>query len=279
MYDKADFEEINNLLSKLDWSVVSDAPDVDEAGSSWKKLFLSVVERKIPTRSISNSRRNNLPWIDCKLREVIKQKHIAWKAYKCLPSPDHRAFCIRRNKATSALRSAEKRFLQSLHRESSLPNNCDSVKRFWTYVKRITGKVKGSPVPDLEVQRGNTQTTVTSDAEKANALNKHFAKQTHLENCPKTFPDLPHPSQFSPDSFSTTPSEVYDTMTSLKSGKAPGLDELPPKLLSLCARGIATSLCALYNRSFSEGRVPSPWKEALFIPVLQSGATTNPSKY
>ena len=223
---------------------------------------------------------SKLPWMDSKLKDLIKQKHRAWNAYKRLPSSDlRRAFCALRNKVTSALRSAEKQFLLSLHRESRLPNRCDSVKRFWSYVKRITGKVKGSSVPDLEVQRGNNRTTVTSDADKADVLNQYFAHQTVLQDCPKSFPDLPPPSELSPESFNTTPSEVYDTLSKLKPGKAPGLDGLPPKMLSLCASGIASSLCLLFNRSFQEGTVPQAWKEAVVVPVHKGGCKNSPSNY
>ena len=86
-------------------------------------------------------------------------------------------------------------------------------------------------------------------------------------------------SPLSPDSFSTTPAEVYDVISGLTPGKAPGLDELPPKLLSLCARGISVSLCTLFNRSFCDGRVPSAWKEALIVPVHKSGSKSSPSNY
>ena len=160
-----------------------------------------------------------------------------------------------------------------------LANRCNSVKGFWSYVKQITGKIKASAVPDLEVPQDNGSVTVTSDAEKASALNQHFAKQSRLENCPVSFPDLPSPSELSPDSFLTTPAEVFDVLSDLKPGKAPGLDELPPKLLSLCARGISGSLCTLFNRSFSEGCVPSAWKEALVVPVYKAGPRSCPSNY
>ena len=224
--------------------------------------------------------RPKLPWLDGKLRDLIKQKHSAWKACKRFPSPSNNtAFRTIRNQVTSALRSAEKRYLQSLHRDMRLANRCNSAKGFWSYVKQITGKIKASAVPDLEVPQDNGSVTVTSDAEKASALNQHFAKQSRLENCPVSFPDLPSPSELSPDSFLTTPAEVFDVLSDLKPGKAPGLDELPPKLLSLCARGISGSLCTLFNRSFSEGCVPSAWKEALVVPVYKAGPRSCPSNY
>ena len=277
MYDRADFEKINNTLSKLDWSRVSTAPDVDQAWLAWKDLFMSVVNKEVPSKMVRKPR-PKLPWLDVKLRELINQKHAAWSACKRFSSSATHlnAFRSLQNQVTFALRSAEKRCFQSLHRDMRLVNSCGYVKRFWSYLKRVTGKIKGSAIPDLEVIQDGTSVIVSSDAEKAGVLNEHFARQTRLQNCPQTFPDLPAPSQLSPDSFSTTPAEVYDVISGLKPGKAPGLDELPPKLLSLCARGISVSLCTLFNRSFCDGRVPSAWKEALIVPLHKSGSKSSP---
>ena len=138
-------------LDSLDWSEVSNAPDIDQAWTAWKVLFPSVINKNAPSKTIYHHW-SKLPWMDSKLKDLIKQKHRAWNTYKSFPLSDlRRAFCALRNKVTSALCSAEKQFLLSLHRGSRLPNRCDSVKRFWSYVKRITREVKGSSVPDLEV--------------------------------------------------------------------------------------------------------------------------------
>ena len=96
------------------------------------------------------------------------------------------------------------------------------------------------------------------------------------------FPDLStsYPDSVVADSIHTSPTEVYDCLTHLKPGKAPGLDDLPPCLLRLCAPGIASSLCDLFNRSFNEGSVPSEWKVALVVPVFKSGSTkSSPGNY
>ena len=79
--------------------------------------------------------------------------------------------------------------------------------------------------------------------------------------------------------FSTTPTEVYDTLTHLKPGKTPGLDEIPPQLLRHCARGISNSLCALFNRSLEDCCVPSQWKEAFIVPIHKGGSKSDPSNY
>ena len=168
-----------------------------------------------------NRPRVPLPWIDGKLKELIKQKHSAWNAYKRLLSSESHgsAFRILRNKVTSSLRSAEKQYVLSLHRDMRLLNRSQSVKRFWTYVKHVTGKIKLSTIPDLEVDQDGTQVCVTSDANKASALNRHFARQTCLTNCPESCPDFAPPFQASPDSFSTTPADVFDVLSGLKWGR------------------------------------------------------------
>ena len=81
------------------------------------------------------------------------------------------------------------------------------------------------------------------------------------------------------DSLHTTPREVYDVLSSLKEGKAPGLDGLPPRLLRCCARGISSSLSTLFNRSFSEGHFPSAWKETLVLPMFKKGSRADPGNY
>ena len=135
-------------------------------------------------------------------------------------------------------------------------------------------------MPDLVItQPDGSSTTVSSDFDKAEALNSFFAQETHLQDSPLSFPDFQAPLQLSPESFSTTPAEVFDTLQGLKPGKAPGPDDIPARLLQLCARGISVSLATLFDRSFAEGSVPLAWKEALVVPVYKGDSKSSPSNY
>ena len=51
-YEKADFPAIITSLNNLDWSAVSTAPNVDSAWSSWRSLFLFVVEKAVPSKTV-----------------------------------------------------------------------------------------------------------------------------------------------------------------------------------------------------------------------------------
>ena len=123
LYNNADFENINKMLSSTDWSSVSTASDINQAWAAWKSIFMSVIDKEVPSHLANPSSRVAHPWIDAKLKALIKQKRSAWQAFKRYPSPAHQsAFRVIRNKVTSALRSAEKQYLLSLHRDIRVVN-------------------------------------------------------------------------------------------------------------------------------------------------------------
>ena len=76
-----------------------------------------MVEKHVPSKVIGRVRARP-PWFDTKLAALIRQKHLAWRAYKRHGSPDLLAsFRLIRNKVTASLRLAEHRHLQTLHRD------------------------------------------------------------------------------------------------------------------------------------------------------------------
>ena len=277
-----DFEEVNRQLLRLNWSPVLVAPTIDEAWDSWKRLFFSVIHEKVPSKVIAHIRPKS-SWVTRDITALIKEEHKYWRQFKRSGSPEQlAAFRQIRNKVTSKLRTAERKHLESLHRDIRLRSSPSSVKSFWSYIKRVTGKVKSSLVPDLQTSgpSGNI-ISVSDDRDKADVLNTFFAEQTRLHDTPSTFPDLSslYDDASVADTLSTTPAEVFDVLTHLKPGKAPGLDEIPPQLLRLCAPGIASSLSQLFNPSFNDCSVPSAWKEALVVPVHKGGTRSDPSNY
>ena len=55
-YDQVDSDKVNHALSQLDWSPVVAAPSVDNAWSTWKSMFLAVVNKHIPSKVIGRAR-------------------------------------------------------------------------------------------------------------------------------------------------------------------------------------------------------------------------------
>ena len=154
--------------------------------------------------------------------------------------------------------------------------------RFWSFVNHTFKKSKSTTIPDLITSNpeGFTKSAV-ADLEKANVLNQFFAGQTILAGSDKPVPDVSVSSL--DDDFltfiETTSAQVYDALIALKLNKACGPDGIPPRLLALCAKGLSSSLCALFNRSLREGKLPMEWKTATAVPVFKRGDRSKTTNY
>ena len=119
-------------------------------------------------------------------------------------------------------------------------------------MKTILGQVNRIIIPDLNIP--DLASFAHTPTDKANALNTFFCQQTVLPGADSTQPDSSALTMNSKSftSLQTTPAEVYDRLTHLKEGKAPGLDSFPPPPMPMCMRHLTEPIC-LFNRSFSKG--------------------------
>jgi len=85
-----------------------------------------------------------------------------------------------------------------------------------------------------------------------------------------------HPNKLSMFCDPTTSVEIYNSIMNLKNNKAPGPDNIGPKLIKFVAGEICNPLQYIYNLSFEQGIIPDKLK---VIPVFNSGDPTLPSNY
>ena len=77
----------------------------------------------------------------------------------------------------------------------------------------------------------------------------------------------------------TSPSEVYNALAGLKTGKSSGLDNIPSFLLKTAAVVIAPTLSYFINLLLELGLFPDSMKEAKIIPVFKTGDKLLMSNY
>ena len=65
-----------------------------------------------------------------------------------------------------------------------------------------------------------------------------------------------------------TQTMVARKIRDMKNNKSPGVDGIPPKLLSEIVEQISIPLATVFNLSLEEGIVPLEWKEANSIPLF-----------
>ena len=65
--------------------------------------------------------------------------------------------------------------------------------------------------------------------------------------------------------------KVRDLLGGLRADKAPGVDELSPRLLLHFANEILAPVCELFEKLLREGKVPDDWRQANVVPIYKAG--------
>ena len=119
--------------------------------------------------------------------------------------------------------------------------------------------------------------------EKATALNKFFISQSQqsIDKTTCTTPDINTTPDISHtlNTIAATVEEIEKLLCSLDTGKSPGFDNIPTRLLKETAKEISPSLTSLYNLSFRTGEIPQDWKDATITPIPKSGNPYHPTNY
>ena len=73
--------------------------------------------------------------------------------------------------------------------------------------------------------------------------------------------------------------EVDKHLKELNAHKSQGPDMILPCILKECAQELSISLCALFNKSFTSGLIPTEWKTANITPIHKKGPIHNKENY
>ena len=73
--------------------------------------------------------------------------------------------------------------------------------------------------------------------------------------------------------------EVYDALSSLDPNKASGIDDIPPRILRLCADALYRLLYNLFTISLRYGIVPTGWKVHKIVPVFKADDPSSVKNY
>ena len=79
--------------------------------------------------------------------------------------------------------------------------------------------------------------------------------------------------------FSIHEGGVKKLLSNLKINKAPGPDDIPPRILKDTADIIAPILTQIFQISLDTGILPNDWKNANVTPIFKKGDRTKPSNY
>ena len=76
-----------------------------------------------------------------------------------------------------------------------------------------------------------------------------------------------------------TEEEIRYAIDKLKTGKAPGVDQIPPEFYKCIRDNILGYLKSLYNTIFNKAKFPTAWATAIIVPIFKRGNVDNPNNY
>ena len=140
--------------------------------------------------------------------------------------------------------------------------------RIYKYIRSIT---ENSSIP-LTVDLDSVH--ATADLDKASLFNTHFHSTfTHSSFQLSSLESLSTPASTICD-FTISSSEVFETVSSLDSTKAMGIDGVGPHLLKECAHVLYLPFHYLFCVSLEQNSIPQEWRTHMITPIHKLGDRT-----
>ncbi|CAH1259201.1 Hypp2194 [Branchiostoma lanceolatum] len=234
------------------WNEVYAATTTQEKADAFYSTLTSAIAKFFPTKSVK-LHPSDKPWITPRIKHLIKQRQRTFTPG--IPTVMSRFY---RYKVQREIRKAKKTFY-TIDVEGHKKNNPRSWHNGLKAICNMNKKASRIYAPGVDQ---NDHTAI------ANAINVKFATVSQslpplqLSSLPSFLPAQPVPTIHVWD--------VYSQLQSTNTYKSPGPDGIPARILKEFACELSTPLCDLFNTSFTEGTVPSQWKEANVVPLPKS---------
>ena len=276
-YHKANFEELTTEIRDFGKDfcskyAYSESWDVETMWSNFKGAIQKAMENHIPVKHTS-SMKQSLPWITRKIKIAIRKRNTLFqRARKTNTAKDRDAYTTQRSIVQSMIRRSywehmEKRIVGDDGKPTAEIN-----KNFWSYIKATKkDRVGTSPLKDNGV-------LVSDSKSKAEILNKQYQSVFSKED-PTIIPTPIEPPSPTMSEIVISREGVLKLLLDLKTSKATGPDNIPPRVLKEAAEPISHCLQLLFTASLHTGVVPSDWKQAHITPVFKKGERFKASNY
>ena len=272
LYKRGKYGAFKDDLQRADWDSLKD-DNVDIYASNFTDKILELTNKHIPNKTIK-VRQSDPKWLTNEIKQLIRKKKRLYDKYKqTLGINDFEKYKQTRNKVTNAIRKSKSDEIKQL--ASKLENPNIGPKDWWRTLKNTIKPEQSTGIPPIL----HDDVIYSTEKEKAEILNKHFTKQTVLNETNANLPPNMTNSPFHIDRISILPTEIESTLSALKTGKAAGPDSVNNIILKELAQPLSSPLSDLFNYSLARGKVPAAWKQANVTPIFKKDDPSDVTNY
>lgn len=266
---KTDFVALTHDLSLIDWTVIENMSNVNEAVYFFSECLHTRFSIYVP----QPAPRRKPPWSNGKLRKLKRRRAAALRRYSALRSFRNR----RRFFKASTTYKRYNRHLYFIYIRRIQTNLKQHPKRFWSFVndkRSETGLPESMFLGDI----------ISSSIEgTCDLFANHFSSV--FNSTLATPAQISDALQFVPANvinltrLSFSEDEVKTACRNMKSSAGVGPDGIPSIILKYCAEVLAKPLQLIFDLSVRTKCFPDIWKRSFMFPVFKKGNKRDVSNY
>ena len=261
-FKKANWDELNNELSDINWTSLLSSHNIETCWSIFKSKLNEICDKHIPKLTIKSDFQP--PWFDSEVFVKCREKEKWRTKFKRSKSLNHEL------KFKNARREYCKLVKNKMRANFSDDQSDNTItKKFWSHVKSTSNSHR---IPELV---GYSGTYRSSHIDQANLFNNFFSDQF---SCPSSY-DIN--IDYSNNNFDIDfdANDIHNYLRNLDPNKAPGPDQIHGKVLKNCAKSLALPLQILFRTSYYTCIIPEDWKLANVVPVYKKGSKNSVENY
>lgn len=252
------------LNEKISQNIITLEDSVDMAWNKIKQNIIHSAKEAIGQRKINiNGRKNTKPWFTEEVKDLSKEKKMAYIRYINNRSPEeYQKYKVIRNRTNDGIKQLKKEYWErfSVEMEHDL-YGCQ--KRIWNMLR----KRKKNVTEEVQMNNITTETWTTY-------------YQNLYSNCTDNREEQRQEYQETYDEGDAiTMEEVQTAVQQLKNRKSPGTDNITNEMIKYGGREIHQEITKLFQNIIRTGEVPREWKTSLSVPIYKKGKRKDPDNY
>lgn len=267
-FDKKLFQQD---LENISFDEVIQATNPDIALKIFYDIFLSILNAHAPLKRKRVKQNRFPPWLTQHLRNAMALRTRLKKEGR------NDEYKIQRNRTRYAVREAQKKYVQSIAKDSK------NTSQVWQAINSFSkGKKKANQPLPKSLTPDNLNDHFSSVANSLLSDTSHDLLQSSNSDHTKTLSDFCLEKNEGKAPFKIpeiTEQDVRKIIKTFKSKKSTGPDGISPKILKIALPFIVSPLTHIYNLCIKSNTFPSIIKSAKVIPLHKAGDPSDPSNY
>ena len=258
---------ITDIMSSTD-------EDIDHVVDSVNTLLCKAASKCLKRVSTIRKTRNK-PWFNLSYSQLKKEVKYLAKSLSRYPGNTHlrSIFFKAKKQYRQMLKHSKSMFKQDLAKKLENASQNDP-KTYWKLLEALKKS---------DSNNGNEESPI-SPGDWVKHFQELFKPHSHVntkeeKELLQELDNLEKNKVFNELSFRITLNEVGEAVSRLKSGKAPGADNISSEIVKASACMILPLLTKLFNRILSHGSYPKIWAEGMITPLHKKGSQLSPDNY